>query len=216
MAKDDFEIPDIPDIDGEGGAGGRSGGGRGGGGSRGGSDEGRRRRGWIWFLAGLAVGVAATILAPRYVAPHLPGALGGGRIEVEGRVLEKQREEDRLLLTLDSERGAVLATFRERIPELNLLVSKGDRVTLSMNEFRPFVDRPRLVGVKKGAWAGEVPAVDLEGAADTARPGVPPADTAPPADTGGAGPGAPADTGGAGASGDTAGATPSPDTAGGR
>lgn len=210
MGKDDFEIPDIPDVDGDDGGGGRSGGGRGGG-----SGSGRRRgRGWIWFLAGLAVGVAATLLFPRYVGPHLPGVLGGGRIEVEGRVLEKQREEDRLLLTLDSERGAVLATFRERIPELSLLVSKGDRVTLSMNEFRPFVDRPRLVGVKKGAWKGEVPAAELDGAADSARAGAAPADTAGEAgraavDTAG-GPAAPDDATRA----DTAtGAAPSPDTA---
>ena len=211
MAKDDFEIPDIPDVDGDDGGGGRSGGRGGGGGSRG-----RRGRGWIWFLAGLAVGVAATLLVPRYVGPHLPGVLGGGRVEVEGQVLEKQREEDRLLLTLDSERGAVLATFRERIPELNLLVSKGDRVTLSMNEFRPFVDRPRLVGVKKGAWAGEVPAVEMDGAADTARAGASPGDTAAGAARGTAvdtadGPGADDDVTDPDTSSDAT--PPSPDTA---
>lgn len=152
MADDDldFDLDDFPDEGGDArsrsAAPGRSSGGDGGGSRR-----------WVWLLLGVALGVAAALLVPRWVTPHLPPALGGGLITVEGDVLDKQRESGRLLLTLDSERGAMLATFRDRISELDLLVGPGDRVTLAMREFRPFVDGPRLVGVQKGDWEGRVP-----------------------------------------------------------
>lgn len=175
MADDDLDLDldDYPDRGGGSGASpGHGGSGRSGGG-------GRR---WLWLLVGVALGVAASILVPRYVAPHLPAALGGGLITVDGEVLDKRRESGRLLLTLDSERGAMLATFRERVSELDLLVGRGDSVTLAMREFRPFVDGPRLVGVKKGAWKGRVPeAADTgDGAGVPPRPG-PATDTSPPA-----------------------------------
>lgn len=167
MADDDLDL-DLDDLP----EGGRSRGG-GPGAPTGGSGQGRRTR-WVWLLIGVALGVAAAILVPRYVAPHLPASLGGGLVTVEGEVLEKQRESGRLLLTLDSDRGAMLATFRDRVSELDLLVGSGDTVTLAMAEFRPFVEGPRLVGVKKGAWKGRVPAArddDTAGAGpDTAAP----------------------------------------------
>lgn len=203
MADDtDLNLDDLPDSGGSGG-GRRSGG------------SGQRRGGrWIWLLVGVALGVAASLLVPRYVAPHLPAALGGGLVTVDGTVLDKERDGQRLLLTLDSERGAMLATFRERVPEIDLLVGQGDRVTLAMPEFRPFVDGPRLVGVRKGEWRGHVPPTpEAEGAADTVpppardtarspgpserRPGAAGGDAAPTPDT--APEGAPADTAGGGA-----------------
>lgn len=164
MADDDldFDLDDFPDEGGEGRRRSPAGSGSGG--------DGRRSRWWIWLLLGVALGVAAALLVPRWVAPHLPPALGGGLVTVEGDVLDKQRESGRLLLTLDSDRGAMLATFRDRISELDLLVGRGDRVTLAMREFRPFVDGPRLVGVQKGDWEGRVPrsGADAGEAADTA------------------------------------------------
>lgn len=165
MADDtDFDLDEFPDT----GSGGTTSSGGGGDGSKGG-----RRGRWIWLLLGVALGVAAALLAPRYVAPHLPPALGGGLVTVQGEVLDKERESGRLLFTLDSERGAMLATFRDRISELDLLVGRGDSVTLAMAEFRPFVDDPNLVGVKKGTWEGRVPASPDDAGpgadADTAR-----------------------------------------------
>lgn len=211
MADDDldFDLDDFPDEGGEGGSRRPAGGGPG--------SDGRRSRWWVWLLLGVALGVAAALLVPRWVAPHLPPALGGGLVTVEGEVLDKQRESGRLLLTLDSERGAMLATFRDRISELDLLVGRGDRVTLAMREFRPFVDGPRLVGVQKGDWEGRVPttgpdageAGDTVGtgdggaardtaAAETGGDGAPPSDTArgggpAPGDTSGGPGGGPAD-----------------------
>lgn len=169
MADDesDFDLDDYSDAGDR--PGGRGAGGR----------DGPLGRWWVWLLLGVALGVAAALLVPRYVAPHLPPALGGGLETVQGEVLDKQRESGRLLLTLDSDRGAMLATFRDRVSELDLLVGPGDRVTLAMREFSPFVDGPRLLGVRKGEWDGGVPAStpDADEAADTAPPGQ---DTVPP------------------------------------
>lgn len=192
MADDDldFDLDDFP----EGGGGGGDAA-RGPGGPSAGTGEGRRSRWWLWLVLGVALGVAAALLVPRYVTPHLPPSLGGGLVTVQGEVLDKQRESGRLLLTLDSDRGAMLATFRDRISELDLLVGSGDRVTLAMAEFRPFVDDPRLVGVRKGEWQGRVPRSDGD-AEDAADESV--TDTVGDAD---------ADTAGDG------GAEPAPDTA---
>nr|NIP58051.1 hypothetical protein [Gemmatimonadota bacterium]NIR78439.1 hypothetical protein [Gemmatimonadota bacterium]NIT87049.1 hypothetical protein [Gemmatimonadota bacterium]NIU30887.1 hypothetical protein [Gemmatimonadota bacterium]NIU35651.1 hypothetical protein [Gemmatimonadota bacterium] len=55
-----------------------------------------------------------------------------------------------LLLTVDTERGASLVTFTRRIPEIDLLVSVGDSVTLGLGTYAPLVEDPTLAGVRKG------------------------------------------------------------------
>lgn len=185
MSDDPFDIPDVPDPSGRGGG-------------DGGSGAGGHRR-WPWFLAGLALGVAAALLVPRYVAPYLPAPFRAGELRVQGPVLAEQREEDRLLLTVETEQGAMLATFRRQVPEISLLVDEGDTVTLGVREYRPFVEDPTLVGVWKGRRS---PGDTLEAPADTADADTPSEE--PPARTDG-------DTGtearqapGGGAAGDTA------------
>lgn len=139
------EIPDIPGLDDEelntgGGGGSRSGG----------SGRSGPRR-WPWLLVGIVAGVAGTLFLPSLLAPYLPAALQPDRQEVRGLVLEKSREADRLLLTVESERGAMLATFSEQVAELDLLVAQGDSVTLRLGAYRPFVDDPSVMGVRKNA-----------------------------------------------------------------
>lgn len=150
MSDDPFDMPDVPDPSDRG---------RGSGGDGAGSP-----RRWPWLLAGLALGVAATLLAPRFVTPHLPAPFRAGELRVQGPVLAEQQGEDRLLLTVGTEQGAMLVTFRQQVAEIALLVDEGDTVTLGVREYRPFVEDPTLVGV----WKGERPAGDA--APDTARP----------------------------------------------
>lgn len=157
MSDDPFDIPDVPDPSDRG---------------RGSSaDETGKPRRWPWLLAGIALGVAATLLVPRFVAPHLPAPFRAGELRVQGPVLAEQEEEDRLLLTVGTDQGAMLATFRQQVTEIALLVDEGDTVTLGVREYRPFVQDPTLVGV----WKGRVPAGDT--AADTAIPSDVRADT---------------------------------------
>jgi hypothetical protein len=108
-----------------------------------------RRMLLVAFALGVAVGVAGTLEGPRLAGPYLPEAWRGKVESVEGRVLRKQREPDRLLLTLVSDRGAILATFTRRIPELDLLIDPGDRVTLGLPVVRPFVENPVVERVQK-------------------------------------------------------------------
>lgn len=162
---DEFDIPDIPDVDGgDGGAAGNAGGDGG---------SGRRRR-WPWLVAGLVVGVVVTLLGPDAVRPYLPDSLRSERLRIGGEVLKKRIEADRLLLTVETDSGAMLATFRRRTSAIDLLVEPGDSVTLTLDRYRPFVEDPGLQGVRKGrsgASGGEPPA-------PTAREGEPVADEA--------------------------------------
>lgn len=95
------------------------------------------------------MGVAGTLLGPRFASPYLPEVIRGKTELVEGVVVRKQQEPDRLLLTVVSERGAILATFRKKVAEINLLVEEGDTLTLALSGYRPFVDDPRVERVRK-------------------------------------------------------------------
>lgn len=148
MTPKEFDIPDIPDIPGlddDPPAGGKR---KTGGGSGRGGRSGRPRR-WPWLVAGIVLGIAGTIFLPDLVRPHLPAALRGSGTRVRGLVVEKGRDGDKLLLTVDTPEGALLATFRRRVPEIELLVARGDSVTLGVHAYRPFVEEPELLGVRK-------------------------------------------------------------------
>ncbi|MFP3948414.1 MAG: hypothetical protein ACLFWG_06770 [Longimicrobiales bacterium] len=119
-----------------------------------GGDRGPRR--WVWLLAGLVLGAAAAVFGPELAAPYLPRMLQPGGEEATGPVVGKRLEGDRVLLTVDTEQGALLATFRQRVPEIDLLVEEGDTVTLGIPAYAPLVEDPTLAAVRKGR-GGEVP-----------------------------------------------------------
>jgi hypothetical protein len=112
------------------------------------------------FLVGVAVGVTLTILAPRVAGQYLPEAVRGKVELLEGEVTRKLREPDRLLLTVVTPQGAVLATFKRQLTEIDLLVEQGDVVTLGVRRVDPFVDDPVIRRVRKEPSPGEVPPVE--------------------------------------------------------
>lgn len=140
MPTDDYDLPDLDEV---------TGGSRGGGATTAGEKPRRRRRRWPWFVAGLVLGVVAAAFVPDLARPYLPGLLRGGGEEVRGPVLAKRVEADRLLLTVDTERGALLAVVRRRVPEIDLLVEEGDTVTLSVDAYTPLVEDPVIAAVRK-------------------------------------------------------------------
>ena len=105
--------------------------------------------GLIVFIAGVGLGYSATYLPSQYVNPYLPPMLQAEGMAVKGLVVEKQREADRLLLTVSTPSGALLAIFPSHITEIDLLVEIGDTVTLGLRAYEPFVEDPVIQAVMK-------------------------------------------------------------------
>ena len=108
---------------------------------------------WLIFFilsVGIALGVIGTIFAPDVAGPYLPGAFGVKKAEtIDGEVVRKLREADRLLLTVQTTQGSVLATFKKKVAEIDLLVQQGDTVTLALSRYEPFVEDPVIERVRK-------------------------------------------------------------------
>ena len=87
------------------------------------------------------------ILPPRQ--PYLPSAIRGDLEGIEGAVMSKQRKGDRLLLTVQTSEGAILATFKKKLTEIDLLVAEGDMLTLARTGYRAFMEDPPIGRVRK-------------------------------------------------------------------
>jgi hypothetical protein len=94
-----------------------------------------------------SLGVAATILFRLAVGPNLSSPLQSGGLE--GRILDKVLESDWLLLEVETEHGFLLATFTQMQKEIDLLVERGDTITLDVRDYRPTLEDPRIGKVRK-------------------------------------------------------------------
>lgn len=101
------------------------------------------------FAAGIALGAGGMIYGPELVAPYLPEALQRKIPNLEGTVVVKKREGDRLLITIHTQEGSILATFKEKVAETELLISEGDLITLVLRQYQPFVEDPVIGRVRK-------------------------------------------------------------------
>jgi len=63
--------------------------------------------------------------------------------------MSKQRKGDRLLLTVQTSDGTILATFKKKITEIDLLVAEGDMLTLARTGYRAFMEDPPIGRVRK-------------------------------------------------------------------
>jgi len=116
----------------------------------GGETSGKKSRWLWWFTGGLLLGVLGTIFLPDLLRPYLPDMFKGENVEIAGVVEAKSREADRLLLTIGGDAGAVLVTYTQEIPEMDLLIEPGDSVVLAVREYAPFVEDPSVRRVQKG------------------------------------------------------------------
>jgi hypothetical protein len=105
--------------------------------------------GVVVFVVGVGAGLVGMQFVPPSVSPYLPSALQSQNEIVKGIVVKKYQEAERLLLTVSTHRGALLATFTKQIPEIDLLVEEGDEVTLGLAQYAPFVHDPSIKGVMK-------------------------------------------------------------------
>ena len=109
------------------------------------------------LLAGVILGVGAATMGPALIAPYLPKSMSGPRARIEGEVLGKQREANRLLLKVGTAQGPMLVTFTQKVAELDLLLEPGDTVTLLTPGYATFVDDPTIDQVKRRGGAGMGP-----------------------------------------------------------
>jgi len=114
-------------------------------------------RGWLilicTFLVGIAVGVGLANRGPALIAPYLPKAVIGPSEHIEGQVVRKQRDGNRLLVKVTTAQGPMLVTFTQKVPDLDVLLDAGDTVTLVTLGYATFVDDPVLERVKEPARA---------------------------------------------------------------
>lgn len=111
------------------------------------------------FVLGLLSGVLCFWAGSRYLGPRLPALLGGPSA-MEATVTAERLDAGRLLLTLNTPDQAVLATFAERVAELDLLIDVGDAVTVRLPRDQPFVEDPPVLKVRKGEAAADPVAAD--------------------------------------------------------
>jgi hypothetical protein len=114
-----------------------------------GPETGKKSRWLWWFFSGLVLGILGTIFVPGLIRPYMPDMLKGENVEIAGVVEAKSREADRLLLTIGGDAGAVLVTYTQEIPEMDLLIEPGDSVVLAVREYAPFVEDPSVRRVQK-------------------------------------------------------------------
>lgn len=101
------------------------------------------------FLLGVGFGLGAPFLTSRYALPYLPHFLQETAHPLVGTVTHKERQQDRLLMTVTTQDGTILATFQKQVPEIDLLVEEQDSVTLDVKKYEPFVTDPPVLKVNK-------------------------------------------------------------------
>ena len=118
-------------------------------------------RGWlilsVTFAIGIVLGVGAMTKGPALVAPYLPKSISGQSERIDGEVVRKQREGNRLLVKVATAQGPMLVTFTQKVAELDLLLEPGDRVELLTSAYATFVEDPTLERVKRPAGTGGTP-----------------------------------------------------------
>jgi len=101
------------------------------------------------FFIGVGIGYAGTQLMPTSVSKYLPVGLQPQTQVVKGVVVRKHKDGERLLLTVSTPQGALLATFTQHMSEIDLLVEERDEVTLGLAHYAPFIHDPVIKGVMK-------------------------------------------------------------------
>jgi len=114
-------------------------------------------RGWLilvgTLLVGMVVGFGAASRGPALIAPYLPKAGSGADEHIEGQVVRKQREGNRLLVKVTTAQGPMLVTFTQKVADLDVLLDPGDTVTLVIPGYATFVENPVLERVKEAGRA---------------------------------------------------------------
>lgn len=124
------------------------------------------------FVFGLILGILCTIYLPKYVKPYLPEFLAGNETVLKGTVIVKEKKGETLLLTVSTPEGALLATFKQKTGEIDLLIKEKDEVQFTLPNYSPFIDDPKIIRVVKEQQAVTSPVEALAAPAVPAGSGV--------------------------------------------
>src|SRR5262245_455275 len=109
-------------------------------------------RGWTiligTFVIGVVVGFSVANRAPALIAPYVHKASSGTGEHIEGQVVRKQREGNRLLVKINTTQGPMLVTFTQKVADLDVLLDPGDTVTLMIPGYATFVEDPVFERIK--------------------------------------------------------------------
>ncbi len=90
--------------------------------------------------------------------PYYPEFMKGKEYVVKGTVAMKEKKGNALLLTVSTPEGVLLATFKNKVDEVNLLVNEKDDIQFSLPKYMPFVDDPKIIRVVKEQQSVPAPA----------------------------------------------------------
>jgi len=111
------------------------------------SDASKKKSHWfLTLLIGFLLGIGASMLFPRYAGPYLDGFVSEPTA-LEGKVMDKVVETDRLVLKVSTAEGVLLASFTDERDDVALLVQTGDTVSLAAAGYRPFLEDPAVLAV---------------------------------------------------------------------
>jgi hypothetical protein len=102
---------------------------------------------WASFLGGCILGFLSAVIidlvAPDLLTPYTRQFIPANQFEsVRGTVVKKERDSNRLLMTLSTPKGVLLATFTQKVEEIDLLVAEGYATTVRLRTYSPFVENP--------------------------------------------------------------------------
>lgn len=127
------------------------------------------------FVFGLLLGILGALFLPDYVRPYIPEwVTGKPAVVVKGTVTAKQKKDAVLLLTVDTPEGVLLATFKKKVDEINLLINEKDALEFTLPKYMPFIDDPKIIRVVKEQQPAPAPAPEARPAGKStkeARPG---------------------------------------------
>src|SRR5437899_12870116 len=101
------------------------------------------------FLVRVVLGVGLANGGPALITPYLLKSAGGSGEHIEGQVVRKQRDGNRLLVKITTARGPMLVTFTRKVADLDVLLDPGDTVSLVIPAYATFVEDPLLERVKE-------------------------------------------------------------------
>jgi hypothetical protein len=126
-------------------------------------------RGWLilscTLIVGVALGLGIAMKGPALLSAYLPKSINGPGERIEGEVVRKQRDGNRLLVKITTAQGPALVTFTQKVADLDVLLDPGDTVILASAGYATFIDDPVLERVQRR----DVPKAPLPAAPGSAQ-----------------------------------------------